>query len=73
MAEARRIMIDALWIAASGVEYAHSVMNLERPDEYVIEFIIDRHPCDGQPYIPWVDVIGVGWCTTAQLDGADQR
>jgi hypothetical protein len=64
-------MIDALWLAVSGVEYARTVGNLFGPDEFVFEFYIDRHPCDDQPYIADLQVVGSGWRITEGSDRAD--
>jgi hypothetical protein len=42
-------MVDALWIAASGVSYAMS--EGARPNVVILGYYIDRHPCDDEVYV----------------------
>jgi len=49
-------MIDALWIATSGVEYWLS--ELLPCDEIFVEYVIDNHPCDDLPYVANLSVWG---------------
>lgn len=62
-------MIDALWIAVSGTAYARENRTLERADEFIFEFWIAPHPCDDEPYVADLQIVGSGWRTTAQIDG----
>ena len=64
-------MLDVLWIAASGVAYARENRCLEGPDEFLFEFWIAPHPCDDQPYVAELDIVGAGWRTT-QFDGSGE-
>lgn len=47
-------MIDALWIAASGVDYAMSAG--DRFSEVALDYFIDRHPCDDLPYVANISI-----------------
>ena len=58
-------MIDALWIAASGVSYAltDDYLRLHNPSSVELGWAIDAHPCDDQPYVADIRIV------TAQHDG----
>lgn len=47
-------MIDALWIAASGVSYATSMG--DRFEEVALDYFVDRHPCDDLPYVANISI-----------------
>ena len=60
-------MIDALWIAASGVDYfmtdPYLALDPTRLESVTLRWVADAHPCDDLPYVAGITMLA------AQFDG----